>query len=95
MELKIIFVGNNTLIGRYEKETETLHEPRAIAFGTDPQNRPIIGIQILVGNPDSLELLNPSLMYDIKDESITSLYIKATSNIDIVKNLSNIRPIRG
>jgi len=99
MELKIIFAGNTTLIGHYEEGAYplkgTLKEPRAIAFGQDPQGRPIIGIQILVGNPSSIEIVNPILMYDVKDEVIVNLYIKATTNIDIAKNLDNVRPIKG
>ena len=97
--LKIIFAGNTTLIGRWEEGAYPvkgiLHTPRAIAFGMDPQNRPIIAVQLLVGNPDSVEVLNPSLMYDMKDEVIVNLYIKATTNIDIAKDLSNVRPIKG
>ena len=96
--LKIIFAGNTTLIGRWEEGAYPLkgilHKPRAIAFGTDPQNRPIIGIQILVGDPDRIEVINPILMYDVKDEVIVNLYIKSTTNIDIAKDLSNVRPFK-
>jgi len=96
--LKIIFAGNTTLIGRWEEgaylRKGTLYNPRTIAFGVDPQNRPIIGMQILVGSPDSIEVINPSLMYDVKDEVIVNLYIKSTTNIDIAKSFNNVRSIK-
>ena len=97
MELKIIFAGNTTLIGHYEEgaypSKGTLKEPRSIAFGMDPKGRPIVGMQFLVGLPASVEVVNPSLMYDVKDEEIINLYIKATTGLVTAKNLDNVRPI--
>ena len=95
MDLKIIFAGNSTLIGRYEEETRVLHEPRAIIFGQDPQGRSVIGMQILVGNPSSLQILNAVLMYSVEDEAIVNLYIQTTTGIIPTKNLDNLIPLRG
>ena len=93
MELKIIFAGNNTLVGEYDGKI--LSKPRAIAFGQDPQGRGVIAMQLFIGNPDSIEILNPSLIYDVKDEKIVDLYIQATTTIIPAANLDNLRPIKG
>ena len=95
MNLKIIFVGNNTLIGRFDEETKILDKPRSIAFGQDPKGRPIIGFQELVGGPKEVKILKgASLMYDTEDQMLIELYVKATTGIEIAKDLSNVRPIR-
>lgn len=92
MELKIIFVGSLTLIGEYEDGI--LKKPRALAVGQDPQGRGIIGLQLLVGEPESIEIANPSAMYDVKDEKVINLYIQTTTTIIPAKDLSNVRPIK-
>lgn len=92
MELKIIFVGNLTLIGEYEDGV--LRRPRSLVAGTDPQGRSVIGIQILIGEPESVKILNPFVMYDVKNETIINLYIQATTDIVPAKDLSNVRPIK-
>ena len=93
MELKIIFAGNVTLIGEYKDNILT--KPRAVAIGTDPQGRAMIGLQVLIGEPESVEIFTPALIYDVKDEKIVNLYIQATTGIIPVKDLSNVRPIKG
>jgi len=93
MELKIIFVGNATLVGEYEDKI--LRKPRAISVGADPHGRTVIGMQLLVGEPESVEIINPSIMFDVKDEKIVNLYIQATTGIVPATNLSNVRPIKG
>lgn len=92
MELKIIFVGSVTLVGEYEGGI--LKKPRALAVGQDPQGRGIIGLQILVGEPESIEILAPALMYDVKDEKVINLYIQSTTTIIPAKDLNNVRPIK-
>ena len=92
MELKIVFAGNNTLIGEYKDNILT--KPRAVAVGQDPQGRGIVALQILIGEPDQVEVSAPSLMYDVKDEKVINLYIQATTGIIPAGNLSNVRPIR-
>ena len=98
MELKIVFAGNTTLIGRYEEGAYPakgiLHEPRAIAVGADKQGRTMVGMSNLVGLPTSLEIVSPSIMYDVQDQDIINLYVKTTTNLAFAKDLSNVRPIR-
>ena len=92
MDLKIVSAGNNTLIGEYKDNILT--KPRAVAVGTDPQGRGVMAIQLLLGEPDQVEILAPSLMYTVKDEKVINLYIQATTGISLAKDLSNVRPIR-
>jgi hypothetical protein len=92
MDLKIIFIGNLTLIGEYEDKV--LKKPRALSIGQDPQGRGIVGIQLLIGEPESIEIINPFAVYDVKDEKVTNLYIQATTGIVPAKDLSNVRPIK-
>ena len=92
MELKIIFAGNTTLIGEYKDNI--LSKPRAIAFGVDPQGGQVMALQQFIGEPESIEVIAPSLMYDVKDEKLINLYIQARTGIIPAADLSNVRPIR-
>ena len=92
MELKIIFAGSATLIGEYSENILT--KPRAIALGTDPQGRQVMALQTFIGEPESIEVIAPSLMYDVKDEKVIDLYIQATTGLSLAKDLTNVRPIR-
>lgn len=93
MDLKIIFTGNATLIGEYKDNILT--KPRAVAVGTDPHGRGVMTLQMLIGEPDEVTILAPSIIYDVKDEKVINLYIQATTGIIPAKDLSNVRPIRG
>jgi hypothetical protein len=97
MELKIIFVDSVTLVGEYKDNI--LIKPRALTVGQDPQGRGIIGMQLLVGDPESIEVIAPALMYDVKDEKVINLYIQSTTNIipadeKTLKNLDDLRSIK-
>lgn len=95
MELKVLFAGNATLIGEYEAETKTLKRPRALASGVDSQGRQVVAMQMVIGEPDEIEILNPSLMFDVKDEKVVNLYIQAVTGIVPARDLSNVLPIKG
>lgn len=99
MDVKIILMGGVTLIGVYREGTGPynvgiMDKPRAVSLGTDPQGRSVIGLQILLGEPEEVEIIAPSLMYDVKDEKIVNLYIQATTGIIPATDLSNVRPLR-
>jgi len=96
MELKVIFAGSATLVGEVEEimGKRVLKRPRAIALGVDPQGRQVMALQQLIGEPESIEVIAPSLMYDVKDEKLINLYIQATTGIIPATDLSNVRPIR-
>jgi hypothetical protein len=96
MELKVIFAGSATIVGELEEidGKKFLKRPRAIALGVDPQGRQVMALQTFIGEPESIEVIAPSLMYDVKDAKIVDLYIQATTGLSLVKDLSNVRPIR-
>jgi hypothetical protein len=96
MELKVIFAGGATLVGELEEidGKKTLKRPRAIALGVDPQGRQVMALQQFIGEPESVEVVAPSLMYDVRDEKVIDLYIQATTGLSLVRDLSNVRPIR-
>jgi hypothetical protein len=81
--LKIIFIGTNTLIGELENREGDmiLKRPRAIATGKNPQGQPVIGFQPLIGLPEEVELISPLLMYDLIDKELINIYIQSVSGI--------------
>ena len=93
-KLMIVFVGQNTLIGESEGVVGGmwLKRPRAIQTGKDPQGRPIIGMSPLVGLPDEVQILDPLLMYEVRDKEMINLYIKSTTNIIPAGDLSGLPP---
>ena len=97
MDLKIIFAGQTTLVGEIEMACGTmfLKKPRALALGHNPQGQTVMALQPLIGDPEEVEILAPSLMYDVKDEKVINLYIQATTGIIPAASLSNVIPIKG
>lgn len=96
MEIKIIIAGGVTLLGEVEDVDgkKVLKKPRAVALGTDPQGRQVLVLQPFIGEPESIEVIAPSLMYDVKDEKVVDLYIQSTTGLTLAKDLTNVRPIR-
>lgn len=92
-EVKIVIAGGVSLIGQFADQV--LSKPRVITAGTDAQGRGVIGLQLLIGVPESVEIPTPSLVYEVKDEKVIDLYIQATTNIIPARDLTNVRPIGG